>query len=188
MSNKVCIVLVGGPCSGKSSVGKSVATKLNINYISSGDIAREMAKSNNAIKTALDNGKFAPEDKMRASISNKLHELFKVRDRDIVILDGFPRFGEQAEWLRNELPANINTKYVLIHAPSWVLRDRAKSRNRHDDYSFEQRLDHYRKVTYEELYKYLNTIIHTDHMNIDECAMVLIDYIKEVTSDVPADC
>ena len=72
MSRKTCIVLVGGPCSGKSSAGKLTAKKLDIEYISSGDIAREMAKHNNDIRDNLNNGNLAPEDQMRKSISDKL--------------------------------------------------------------------------------------------------------------------
>lgn len=179
MRNKTLIVLVGGPCSGKSSAGKLAASRLGIDYISSGDIARRMAEHDDDIKTGLNMGKMAPESKMREAISNTLWNYFKKLDKGVLILDGFPRFGEQAEWLRYELPATINIKYVLFHAPSWVLRKRAKDRNRSDDGSFEQRLDYYRKVTYKELYDYINTIIDTENIEISKCAILLEDYIEE---------
>lgn len=179
--NKTLIVLVGGPCSGKSSAGKLVAKRMNIDYISSGDIAREMAKNDNSVQNDLNSGKLAPESKMRNSIDNALWHYFHKMDHDIVILDGFPRFGEQAEWLLGDTSVIIDIRYVLIHAPSHVLRYRAKNRNRSDDGSFEQRLDYYRKVTYKELYGYINTIIDTENITIEECAALLEDYIKEVT-------
>lgn len=180
MNKKVCIILVGGPCSGKSSTGKLTAKKLNAEYISSGDIARKMAEQSDIIKNSLDHGALAPENKMRKSISNELKRCFIEQDKNIVILDGFPRFGRQAEWLRDELPPTIKTHYVMIHAPSCVMRTRANNRGRSDDNSFEERLDYYRRVTYNELYGYLDTIINTEFLTTEECSMLLTEFIKEV--------
>lgn len=179
MNKKTLIVLVGGPCSGKSSAGKIAAEHLIAKYISSGDIARNMAKDNDNIQNDLNNGKLAPESRMREAISSNLLKYFYKQDANLIILDGFPRFGEQADWLRHEFH-NIDIRYVLIHAPSWVLRSRAKNRNRSDDNSFEQRYDYYRKVTYDELYDYLNVIINTENITVEECATELENYIKEV--------
>lgn len=179
MSNKKLIVLVGGPCSGKSSAGKIAAEHLIAKYISSGDIARDMAKNNDNVRSDLNSGKLAPESQMRDAISKHLWNHFFNRDANLIILDGFPRFGDQAEWLSNEFYM-VDIHYVLIHAPSWVLRDRAKNRNREDDGSFERRLDYYRNVTYKELYRRLDTIIDTDTMSIEKCATELENYIKEV--------
>lgn len=180
MHKKTLIVLVGGPCSGKSSAGKIAAKNLNIKYISSGDIAREMARYDVDMQMDLDNGKLAPESRMRQEVSNRLWKHFYKKDQDLVILDGFPRFGEQAEWLRGEFH-NIDIRYVLFTAPSYVLRQRARSRNRSDDDSFEQRLDYYRKITSIELSQYLNVVINTENMDISGCAIRLEDYVKEVT-------
>ena len=112
MSKKACVVLVGGPCSGKSSTGKIAAEILDAVYISSGDIARNMAQDSDIIKNDLMLGRLAPEDNMRNAISNRLWYYFKRMDRDIVILDGFPRFGDQAKWLHEELSHNIDVRYV----------------------------------------------------------------------------
>lgn len=180
MRNKTLIVLVGGPCSGKSSAGKIAAKNLGAKYISSGDIARDMARYDVDMQMDLDSGKMAPESKMREEISKRLWKCFNKLDMSLIVLDGFPRFGEQAEWLRNEFHT-INIKYVLFHAPSWVLRQRAKSRNRSDDGSFGQRLTYYCEITYKELYNYVDTIIDTENMDIGKCAILLEDYImKEV--------
>ena len=77
MSKKVCVVLVGGPCSGKSSAGKIAAEILDAVYISSGDIARNMAQDSAIIKNDLMLGKLAPENNMRNAISNRLWYYFK---------------------------------------------------------------------------------------------------------------
>ena len=49
MSKDLCIVLIGAPCSGESTIGKEVANRINARYISSGNIARKMAEMNNDI-------------------------------------------------------------------------------------------------------------------------------------------
>lgn len=181
MSRKTCIVLVGGPCSGKSSVGKLVAKKLDIEYISSGDIAREMAKHDSAIDNSLNNGNLAPEEQMRKSIWSRLFHCFDEMYEDVAILDGFPRFGEQAEWLRKILPASINIKYVLFHVPMSTIIERSMHRNRADDKSLENRIKYYYGTTYKELYDYVDVVIDADENNVDECSALLANYIiKEV--------
>lgn len=181
MSRKTCIVLVGGPCSGKSSVGKLVAQKLDIEYISSGDIAREMAKHDSVIDNSLNNGNLAPENQMRKSIWSRLVHCFDEMYEDVAILDGFPRFGEQAEWLRKILPASINIKYVLFHVPMSTIIERSTHRNRADDKSLENRIKYYYGITYKELYDRIDVVIDADENNVDECSALLANYIiKEV--------
>lgn len=180
MNKKACIVLIGGPCSGKSSIGKLIADKLHIQYISSGDIARKMAENDYVIRSDLANGKMAPEYKMREAISNSLFHYFKELDNDIIILDGFPRFIEQAIWLDDTIGYIVDIHYVLIHAPSWILRDRAKERDRFDDCSFEKRLTYYRNVTYKELYDHVDIIIDTSEAPINVCSDLLTEFVKEV--------
>ena len=187
MSKKTCIILVGPPCSGKSATGKLTASKMNIEYISSGDIAREMAKYNAQIGIDLSVGMMAPEVEMRKRIDNKLWYNFIKNDRDIVILDGFPRFGDQAKWLRTILPATINILYVMFDTSSQVIAKRSIDRNREDDKSIEKRLEYYLAVTFPELCKHINHYINTDNNTIEECSELLIEYIKEVT-DIVKDC
>lgn len=181
MSKKTCIVLIGGPCSGKSSAGKLVAKKLDIRYISSGDIAREMAKRDSAVGNNLNNGNLAPEEQMRKSIWSELYHCFSEMYEDVMILDGFPRFGEQAEWLRTNLPTNIDIKYVLFHVPMSTIIERSMRRNRADDKSLEARIKYYYGTTCVELRDYIDITIDADENNVDECAMLLANYIiKEV--------
>lgn len=182
MKKALCIVLVGGPCSGKSSIGKIAAKNLHAKYISSGDIARKMARCDVDAQINLDKGNLAPEDEMRSAIGREIKKA--VKTNDVVILDGFPRFNEQAEWLMDNFCDIINVRYILVHAPSWVLRKRAEDRGRADDGSFDKRYSYYRNVTYKQLYCRLDTVIHTDNMDAEVCATVLEDFIKEVKESV----
>ena len=179
---KTCIVLVGAPCSGKSTIGKLTALKMNIGYISSGDIAREMAKTDMQIDNTLSSGGMAPEDKMRSAIYNKLWYSLIKKDRDTVILDGFPRFGDQAEWLYDILPHNIGIKYVLFDVRLQVIIERSDKRNRSDDKSLLQRLKYYYDITYKDLSKYVDITIDANEDAVDKCSELLINYIKEVSN------
>ena len=176
----MCIILVGPPCCGKSSVGKTVASRLGIDYISSGDIARRMAQSNMQVSDDLAGGKMAPEDEMRRIISEKLWQRLIKRDKNTVILDGFPRFGEQAVWLRDLLPHAIDIKYVLLDVPLSTIIERSADRNRIDDKSLEQRLKYYYNITYKELSGYIDIIIDANENTVDECSALLTHYIEEV--------
>lgn len=180
---KTCIVLVGAPCSGKSAVGIMTASSpsLNIAYVSSGDIARQMATVNRQIKEDLANGKMAPEDMMRRSISDRLWQHFHRDDKDIVILDGFPRFGDQATWLRSEIPSNIDIKYVLFDVRIPTIIERSAHRGRDDDKSLVQRLKYYYNTTFRELRKYIDIEIDANDNTIKECSALLTKFIEEVS-------
>lgn len=182
MSNKTCIILIGPPCSGKSVVGKITALRTNAEYVSSGDIARQMAKYDAQISRDLSDGKMAPEDKMRKYIETSLWHHFYENDKDIVILDGFPRFGDQAVWLLDKIGTkNINIYYVLFNTPLSAIIERSIHRNRDDDKSLEQRLRYYYNVTYNELCAYINIMIDTTENSVNECSVLLENFIKEVT-------
>lgn len=180
MSDKMCIILVGPPCCGKSSVGKTVASRLGIDYISSGDIARRMAQSNTQVNEDLVDGKMAPENEMRRIISEKLWQRFIKMGKNVIILDGFPRFGEQAVWLRDLLPHIIDIKYVLLNVPLSTIIERSADRNRNDDKSLEQRLKYYYNTTYKELSDHIDIVIDANENTVDECSALLIHYIEEV--------
>lgn len=179
MSKKTLIVLTGGPCSGKSSVGKIAAKNLHAQYISSGDIAREMARYDVGMQMDLNKGKLAPEQRMRQEVSKCLWKYFYKKDQDLVILDGFPRFGEQAEWLHNEFH-DVDIRYVCIFAAYHVLRARAENRNRDDDGSFENRLRYYHCTTRIDLRYRINYYIDGEVGSIEECATLLENFVREV--------
>lgn len=179
--NKKIIVLVGPPCSGKSTIGKEVVHAVpNTYYLSSGDIARRMAKSNATIQNDLDSGKLAPERLMRESVSYALYHMLKEKDMDTVILDGFPRFGEQSVWLRELMPKNIDIYYVLVYANLSTIIERSNVRDRSDDKSLEQRLKYYYSTTLKDLYDNINYTIDTNELSTNECIKLLINFVKGV--------
>ena len=132
------IILLGKSNSGKSTIGKKVAEVLGIRYISSGDIARGM--NDKKTQEELNEGKLAPEDEMRKCV------LAEINKGDSYILDGFPRFYDQYEWINQQISHNL--VYVFIDVSDEDVISRAKLRGRDDDESIAKKLEFYREETY----------------------------------------
>lgn len=134
--------LVGRPGSGKSTVGKIVASETGAMYISSGDIAREIASGSNEFMASLKNGAMAPEEAMREKIAERIDACIDM-GRD-VILDGFPRFIGQNIWL-NQRYGSITM--IGFDIPYQESLSRLANRGRYDDGSCIQRNEFYDKYT-----------------------------------------
>ena len=130
------IILLGKSNSGKSTLGKVVARKTNARYISSGDIARSMTDN----LSSLNKGNLAPESEMRSAILDAISS-----EDTSFILDGFPRFYEQYEWLNQVV--NCDLIYVIISVPSEQIISRAINRGRSDDRSIRSKLEFYEENT-----------------------------------------
>lgn len=137
-----CIIFIGMPCSGKSTVAKACAKKLGYTYISSGDIAREIAAKDKSATESLDKGNMADEHLMRQRI------YFKLLLSTNVVLDGFPRFIDQDNWLHNLfISRDVQFRYIYFPIERDEAIARAINRNRPDDHSIESRIDYYNTNT-----------------------------------------
>ena len=132
------VILLGQSNSGKSTLGKVVASRLGIRYISSGDIARSMDDA--SVQEDLNSGKMAPEDKMRSMVLNEINSC-----DTSYILDGFPRFYEQYEWLNQNIDHDL--VYVSIEVPYEDILARAMQRSRRDDEYISKKMELYEQKT-----------------------------------------
>lgn len=129
--NIMNIILLGGPGSGKSTQGKLLAEKLNISYISAGEVFRTIVDKKlqyaDQIKDYLDSGKLIPDDLSAKIIFDYIKPLIEKKG---CIIDGFPRTIIQAEML-NDIP----DKVIFIDLPSEIAIKRllARKANRSDD-------------------------------------------------------
>jgi adenylate kinase len=135
-----CIIIVGPPCSGKSTIGRQLAGKLGYKYISSGDIARAMAEEDGTMEN-LDAGKMAPEDRMR----DKMHEILSKSVN--VVIDGFPRFYDQYEWLIENHTIALPIAVVVVDVSINELFNRVVNRGRSDDVAIRERMNYYMENT-----------------------------------------
>ena len=98
------IIMLGGPGSGKGSVGGKISEDLNLPHIATGDIFRDVAKKETElgrkIKNLIDNGKYVPDDVVIEMVEDRLSQ---DDVKNGAILDGFPRTKEQAVALDNFL-------------------------------------------------------------------------------------
>ncbi len=92
------LILIGIQGAGKSTQGRLLSEKLNIPYLSSGHVFRQMARENRWIKEILASGRLVPDKTVLKIITDYLN---KPEYSDGYILDGFPRTVTQAEQFEN---------------------------------------------------------------------------------------
>ncbi len=102
------LVLIGIQGAGKSTQGNLLSEHLNIPYLSSGHVFREMAKEKTQlgryVKETLNAGILIPDD-MTINVINEY--LSKPEYQKGYILDGFPRTVIQAKKFKNGVDAVI---------------------------------------------------------------------------------
>lgn len=105
------IIVIGIQGSGKSTQGILLSEKLNIPYLSSGHIFREMAKEKTPtgryIKETMNAGFLISDEKTLEIVQEYL---VRPEYKNGYILDGFPRTVPQAEQFENGIKAAIYLK------------------------------------------------------------------------------
>lgn len=127
------LILIGIQGSGKSTQGNILSEKLNIPYLSSGHIFREMAKEKTPlgryIKETMNAGFLIPDDKTLEIVVEYLgHPEYETG----YILDGFPRTVPQAEAFPNGVDKVIYLK-VSDKEALWRLAGRDEEGIREDN-------------------------------------------------------
>lgn len=124
------IVLVFGiQGSGKSTLAHYIANKLGINYVSTGDILREVEKDQSEIgkkvHALMEKGIIIPDDITVASLEKYL------KDNNIgnnFLLEGFPRTLNQVHLFNRQ----VDMVFEIVVSER-VAIDRLKKRGRYDD-------------------------------------------------------
>ncbi|OGK17935.1 hypothetical protein A3G67_04885 [Candidatus Roizmanbacteria bacterium RIFCSPLOWO2_12_FULL_40_12] len=119
------IVLTGIQGSGKSTQGNLLSKQLNLPYLSTGHIFRQLAKKKTQlgryIKTVMNSGLLIPDSKTIQIVNNYLSRKEYKRG---YILDGFPRTIEQAKKFKNDID-----KFIFLEIPDKEALWRISHRN-----------------------------------------------------------
>ena len=122
-------IITGGPATGNGTRSDILAKALDIAHISTGDMLREVAKTNEDIKNRLAKGELISDE----IITNLLRERLQQEDcKKGFILDGYPRTLSQIHLLNdllNELGRKID-KVIELTAPDELVFKRILERKR----------------------------------------------------------
>jgi adenylate kinase len=123
------IVLMGPTGAGKSIQAEALAA-VGWSHISSGDLLRR----DPAVAAVLARGELAPSPEVEQLVSGAVSA---VPDATPVVLDGFPRTIDEADWLEHQLPAWGRTLdgVMLLEVSAATTAARVAGRGRGDDNS-----------------------------------------------------
>lgn len=145
-----CIVLMGGPGSGKGTIAQKIVGEYYIKHLSTGDIVRaEMVKDSEpgrVVKDCLGKGLLVPDYVVTEMFKNYLMSF----PMTMFILDGFPRTVSQAKQLKEILRAHgaAVSNIIYLDVPCSTMTERLINRARPDDAGvIEQRLSAFQTET-----------------------------------------
>lgn len=127
------ISFIGEPCVGKGTIIASVHRKLldhrRTAILTTSDIVKKILTPEDLAEMRKSGGLFPREAELRAKLLERIEVMFAF-GAEIVLLDGFPRFGDQAKWFRQNLWSYpLQVFRVMTHGDFELCR-RAASRNR----------------------------------------------------------
>ena len=123
------ILIFGVQGSGKSTIGKYIAEKLNVSFVATGDIFRKLREEDSElgklVREKINQGLLVPDDKTM----NIVNERLKEKDTNNgFILDGAPRNMKQVGLLER----NVDL-IVMVSLKKEEATRRLLNRGRHDD-------------------------------------------------------
>ncbi len=139
---KKLFLIIGAPGSGKTTDAEIIAKKNSslIAHYSTGELLREEVKKatplGSTIASFIDNGKLVPIEIVMDTIVNAI----KNSDKDVIIIDGFPRSVEQMEALDEVLKKNPDIKLesvIEVVVSEDTAKERVLGRNRGADDNIE---------------------------------------------------
>jgi adenylate kinase len=140
------ILFFGPPGSGKSVQGKLLVQRNNWNWLSTGELFRN--SNDPQVLKRLATGELI-DDKLTNKVLD--NALAAITDKRYVVLDGYPRNTEQAEWLQEHLPKHGREirGVIQFHVGKKEITRRLAGRGRTEDKLdvIEHRLDIYNKTT-----------------------------------------
>ena len=120
------IILFGLAGSGKGTQGKALSEIFGWRWLSVGDVIRQTGE----FKDIIDRGELIPDEAVIKLMGKQIEKA--EAEGFNVILDGYPRDKEQAEWLMEHMPEKVDGA-IILEVPKEELYDRLALRGRDDD-------------------------------------------------------
>ena len=145
------IVFFGPAGAGKSVQGQILAARMGWRWLSAGQLLRD-TKDVELLHT-MQAGKMVPHDTIAKIIGSAISQATNI---DQLILDGFPRLLEQAQWLVENQPnhGRAVALVIVLEVPREELLKRLAIRGRADDTP--EAIDERLKIYRQEMYPVLN--------------------------------
>lgn len=158
------VIFFGPAGAGKSMQGQILAARKGWRWLSAGQILRDTHDPE--ISHIMQEGKLIPHEAITRVMSEAIT---KAGDIDQIILDGFPRKFEQAEWLLNSKADHGREigLVVVLEVPRAELLNRLRIRGRVDDTpeAIDERLAIYREEMYPILGLFTSNRIPVVHID-----------------------
>lgn len=123
------IAIVGMPGAGKSTLARAIAEMFDLQLVVTGDLARELAKTDPEVAQAMLDGRMAPKEKMNEAMRKVVAEAIILGKT--IVLEGYPRYAEQMDDL--QFIGGDSVRYVVVGCNDGVARQRMLERRRDDD-------------------------------------------------------
>ena len=120
------IILIAPPAAGKGTLSKALSDAYGYIGLSTGDILRDKAKTDEVLREAMKTGKLIDDQTVFAALEEKLNVL---GDKPY-ILDGFPRTVEQAimyDELLNKMNRDLGI-VIYLDVDKEILKERITTR------------------------------------------------------------
>ena len=160
------ILLFGPTGAGKSMQGQMLAVRMGWKWLSTGQMLRESTDAN--VIEVLKSGELE-SDELTYEVFDAAIQDAKAKDFPKVIVDGFPRTKEQAEWLADHMEKTGEKidVVVVLEVPESEIRARLDKRGRMEDNpeTIARRMNIYRSKMYPVLGTFAEDgvkIIHLD--------------------------
>lgn len=161
------LILIGIQGAGKSTQGNLLSEKLNIPYLSTGHIFREMAKEKNPagryIKETINAGILISDEKTIEIVNEYLS---RPEYEKGYIMDGFPRTSAQAEAFKEKIDKVI---YLKVSDKEALWRIAGREDNREDEtlQAIKKRIESFHQFTEAviDFYRQKGLLIEVDGEN-----------------------
>ncbi len=177
------IILFGLAGSGKGTQGKALSEIFGWRALSVGQVIRDTGE----YAAIIDRGDLIPDSDV-INLMNKQIQKAEAEGFD-VILDGYPRTKEQAEWIMNNMSEKIDGA-IILEVPKEELIERLVLRGRDDDKeraSIERRFEIFEQNIYSILPLFEAKNIPVERVDgvgtVEEVTERLVKVVKELDPD-----